>query len=1335
LCPPQKMKRIDILVCSSEDVQKERSVAERSIREVAEELDVPVSVSYSDRLRGSSQEDETSRPGSDNQADGLLLCPSFREHQDSRADPEFCEYDLNPGQYDLVIHILWTRIGTRPAPMLVLPNGSQPGSAAEYEIVRALDQSKRRFPGLHVYRNRAIPNAPVEPKEKREGFYRHWDAVQEFCAAWEKNDATAFGECCYDYQDLEQFEDLFREHFCDFLTRQLDCQTGLGKALRKGGSSESNPFRGLDFFDFEHADLYHGQTKAVWEVLDALKNQAAAKKHFVLVMGPTGSGKSSLVRAGVLPLLTRGGTPLGKGSWRYAVTRPGSSGDPFDPLAAALLGRFALPELQQEESPIEWSNLAARLRKDPKGTAGRVAETLDQLTSKESDHLETDGLPAGRSETVELVRQKSRERIKLRFVLVVDQLEELFARGVSPVLQRKYISALVTLAACEGVFVIATLRSGFYGDFQQFPELVELTGSSGKYELQPPTRRGISNIVRFRAEAAGLRFEPDTDTGRSLDEALVEAAIASPEPLPLLEHLLSRLYRRQLDRKDGLLLWSDYRGLGELQNALAQHEKAVFSTLKSNEQQALRFVIRQLIVPGRSEEDHLIRRTVPYHALVSSPELNQLQRAGAVGLIDRLIEEGLLRADPNQNQKLLISIPQEALLRRWPGVWHWISEDRHFFEMRDRLDASRKLWLQKGRHTDDLLERGIGLAEAGTLLRNFRSSLNEGQIEYIQKSLAKQKRRRWVRDGIGLAAIAGLAGFAAFASIGQFNGKSQRKTKEDVQSAQQNAELANNQRSALETELKKLRDEKAQLAQQITDLTSQSSALGTQLKEANEKAQLAQQSSDQRSNLDAELKKLRDEKAQLAQQNADLTSQSSALGTQLKEANEKAHLAQQSSDQRSALEIELKKLRDEKAQLAQQITNLTSQSSALSTQLKEANQKAQLAQQSSDQRSALETELKKLRDEKAQLAQQNADLTSQSSALSTQLKEANQKAQLAQQSSNQRSALDAELNKLRDEKAQLAQQNANLTSQSSALSTQLKEANQKAQLAQQSSNQRSALETELNKLRDEKAQLAQQNADLTSQSSALSTQLKEANQKAQLAQQSSDQRSALETELKKLRDEKAQLAQQNADLTSQSSALSTQLKEANQKAQLAQQSSNQRSNLETELKKLRDEKAQLAQQNADLTSQSSALSTQLKEANQKAQLAQQNSGQRGILEAQLTKAEEMAHQAQQNADVATSQRNTLLAELEKTREEKTQLELQNADLLQNAGLTSSEQNTSESQVSEANGQKQQQTDLATRKKAQQTQSKKASSKTTSKNRTKKHSTSTKQSRLKLPWKQ
>ena len=197
-----KRKRINILVSSSEDVQKERSITEQSIRRVAAEFDLQVSASYCNGLRR-SKPDETRPTGKDNGEDGLL-CPYFLEHQDSRDDLEHSEHILNPGQYDLVIKILWSRLGARLASMAVMPDGSQPGSASEYEIAWALYQSKQTpgSPELRVYRNRATPAALLEPKEKRENLCRQWDAVQEFCAAWEYGE-TRFRDCCHEYQDLE----------------------------------------------------------------------------------------------------------------------------------------------------------------------------------------------------------------------------------------------------------------------------------------------------------------------------------------------------------------------------------------------------------------------------------------------------------------------------------------------------------------------------------------------------------------------------------------------------------------------------------------------------------------------------------------------------------------------------------------------------------------------------------------------------------------------------------------------------------------------------------------------------------------------------------------------------------------------------------------------------------------------------------------------------------------------------------------------------------------------------------------------------------------------------
>jgi hypothetical protein len=1138
------MRRIDIFVSSPEDVQAERILVERSIRSIAAEFSVPITVTYSNWLRRLSAEDKVAAQSVNGREEGRSwLCPCFWEYQDFGLDQDYRERIPNTGSYDLVISILWSRLGTKISPAFVMPDGSRPQTANEYEIAWVLDQLNRTpgFPELRVYRNRSTPPAPPQPKEDRETFFRQWDAVQEFYAAWEKQ--GAYTEACSDYSNLQDFENLFRDHFRDFLARQLKKEVVTRKPPLRARYWKSNPFRGMLLFDFEHAPVFHGRTKAVGEVLDALKKQASAKKPFVLVLGASGSGKSSLVRAGVLPLLTEIGTVVGDGPWRRAVTRPGpggTSGDPFDALAVALLAKGALPELEKAASRNEWRKLAAELREHPDSAALRVKELLDRISLQELDHLlhEQDAqspLP-GRIESVELARHRRLRRVKPRaqLALVIDQLEDLFASGFSRELQQRYIAVLAALVRCQRVFVIAALRSDFYASYLQFPELVALVAPSGRFDLLPPTRSELRSIIRLPAEAAGLSFERDIKENRALDEALTDAAVACAEPLPLLEHLLSQLYRKQLDRRDGLLRWSDYRELGEFEGALANHAESVFTALNSDAQQTFEFVMRQLALLGPN--DKALCRPMPYQILVSSRELDNRLKMGAKSLVDCLVKEGLFHAEPDPKQEVFISVAHPALLRSWPRVQQWLAEDQEFLRMRDRLDGCLKLWLNRGRQNHRLLRPGSGLADGETLINHFHFSLSEAQIGYIEKSIAAQRRGRRIRNIVALPVLIALASLAAVVGVRWFNTESQRKSLDEYTNLERRiAEIAQSKLDATQNATKSA-EERAQRAEQRADLaTTQLRSIEARLKQAEEKAQ----------------------------QNADTAaSELGSAQTEMKKAEENAQLARQSADlattQRTAMEAQLKQA-EAKAQQGADLT--TTQRTAMEAQLKQAEQKAQMAQQSADlatsQRSAMEAQLKN-----AQLAQQSADLAvTQRGAMEVQSKKAEENARLAQQSADlavtQRGSMEVQLKKA-EENAQLAQQSADLaTSQRTAMEAQLKQAEAKAQQsADFAATQRSAMEAQL-KQAEEKAQLAQQNADLaTTRRGAMEAQLKKAEEKAQLAQQSADlavtQRSAMEDELKQAQ-AKARLAQQSADLAStERSAMEVQLKRAEEKARLAQ---------------------------------------------------------------------------------------------------------------------------------------------------------------------------------------
>jgi hypothetical protein len=431
-----------------------------------------------------------------------------------------------------------------------------------------------------------------------------------------------------------------------------------------------------------------------------------------------------------LPALTQTGTFEPDRPWRVVFTRPsgGRTGDPVDALAASLLQGLALPEFPDAANGNGWQELAAELRETPEDAALQLRETLQFLGVQAPN-----GKPGGRDSappadprhSVDPLGQTKPAASKVRVALVVDQLEELFQAPSE--LQGKYIAALGALVKWRTAFVVAALRSDFSAAFQQCcnPKDIAVRDQfefsardlnfgevlAGRFDLPAPTPQEIGEMIRSPADATGLRFERDPATGESLDEALLGAATGVGEPLPLLEHLLSQLYQKQLQRNDGLLSWSDYRELGGLEGALTNHAEGVFSALDTDAQAALQPIIRQLASAGPSEEAALARRTVLQRDLTSTPEFNEDQKAGAERLIDRCIGEGLFHSETSPDAESLVSVSQ-CLLRNWPRARQLLDESQGLLRSRDRLEPDFKHWLSGGRKSTDLLSTRSGVRDA-----------------------------------------------------------------------------------------------------------------------------------------------------------------------------------------------------------------------------------------------------------------------------------------------------------------------------------------------------------------------------------------------------------------------------------------------------------------------------------------------------------------------------------------------------------------------------------------------------------------------------------------------
>jgi hypothetical protein len=302
----------------------------------------------------------------------------FWEHEPMRTTRgDFQSQIPEPATFDLVVCILWSRLGSRLHPgKHQRPDGSPYASGTEYEFESAIAAFQRSGrPDLLVYRRIETPLFPPDPREEMEGRLRQWEALKAFCERWfrdekEKTFTSAFNE----YKDSGDFERAFEEHLKRLVEERLT-KSGmdLGPTQRRVRWWQGSPYRGLQAFEFENERIFFGRTKARDEVLGALRARWVEDKcPFVMIFGASVGGKSSLLRAGVLPWLVRPGLIEGVGLWRMALLRPSDhAGDLIDGLARSLVAPKALPELFADGTTVE--DLARMLREEPRGITGLVS--------------------------------------------------------------------------------------------------------------------------------------------------------------------------------------------------------------------------------------------------------------------------------------------------------------------------------------------------------------------------------------------------------------------------------------------------------------------------------------------------------------------------------------------------------------------------------------------------------------------------------------------------------------------------------------------------------------------------------------------------------------------------------------------------------------------------------------------------------------------------------------------------------------------------------------------------------------------------------------------------
>jgi formylglycine-generating enzyme required for sulfatase activity len=415
--------------------------------------------------------------------------------------------------------------------------------------------------------------------------------------------------------------------------------------------AEICPYRGLEVFREEDAPFFFGREAFTEKLCETVSAQS-----LIAVVGSSGSGKSSVVRAGLIPRLRRPDGPV----WEMVTLVPGKQ--PLEALAGALLPLLE-PEMTEPDRLAEMNKQADYLRTGQV----RLHQVIKRMVEKQTG---TD-----------------------RLLLVVDQWEELYTYAKNKEAEKvnaRFVDQLLAATESAPLTVVLTLRADFYGEALAHRGLSDrLQGA--QVNLGPMTRDELEHVITAPAEKVGLSF----DTG--LVDRLLDDVGEEPGNLPLLEFALKGLWKA---RKENRLLYEVYKDMGGVKRAIARLAETVYAKLDPAEKKAAEQVFTKLVRPGDETGDTRLRTGLGEFNVAGQALIRKL-----AGPEVRLLITG---QDATTGEKS-VDVAHEALIREWDRLRGWVNKVRK--QLNDRrllLDMAEK-WRDRGR------PKFSGLASIGQL--------------------------------------------------------------------------------------------------------------------------------------------------------------------------------------------------------------------------------------------------------------------------------------------------------------------------------------------------------------------------------------------------------------------------------------------------------------------------------------------------------------------------------------------------------------------------------------------------------------------------------------------
>ena len=454
-----------------------------------------------------------------------------------------------------------------------------------------------------------------------------------------------------------------------------------------------NPYKGLKAFRGEDRGDFFGRNALIDEMVGAIRDACASElqgrpsARLLTVVGPSGSGKSSVVMAGLLPCLQNGGLP-GSHKWIY------------------------LEYIKPGVHPIE-----------------ALAQTLSQHLPDRSFVSLCEDLQAESSRGFHLLANRIAGQVRTHVVLLIDQFEELFTQ-TSAVSERQQFIDLVVSAVTEpfgSLIVLVTLRADFSDRPMHYPALHQLM-EAHRIPVSPMEVQDLRSVIEKPASLPDVRLiiEPDL-VGDLLFEMRGQMGA-----LPLLQFTLDQLFR---GRKAQHVTAQAYHELGGIKGALSKHAEETYAALPSEEHRRLtRTLFVRLIDPGATEQDTTRRRATRSEFSLENPTQTRLLQE----TMEAFIEARLLTTNEFA-ETMTIEVSHEALIREWPRFSAWLRDAREDIQLQQAMSEDVATWVHLGKPRDRLYRRSQLKEARSWAARNIPS---RDEVAFLCSSTTQQRRMR-----------------------------------------------------------------------------------------------------------------------------------------------------------------------------------------------------------------------------------------------------------------------------------------------------------------------------------------------------------------------------------------------------------------------------------------------------------------------------------------------------------------------------------------------------------------------------------------------------------------